>query len=76
MGRNKRPFYRVVVKFRTKSPTSSFIECLGFFDPFPQKGFTHKLFVLDNNRLNFWLSRGAIMSPVVFNLLSRTFAAN
>jgi small subunit ribosomal protein S16 len=71
MGRKKKPFYRVVVKYTHKTSSSSFIEQLGFYDPFLNNSFSHKLFVLNKNRLIFWLSRGAYISLSLNKVLGK-----
>lgn len=70
MGRKKKPFYRVVVKYTHKTSNSSFIEHLGFYDPFSNGSSAYKLFVLNKNRLIFWLSRGANLSFSLNKILS------
>ena len=72
MGHKKKPFYRIVVKHSYKTSSSSFVEQLGFYDPFSNGAFAFKLFVLKKSRLLFWLSRGARVSSslnkVLFNV--------
>jgi small subunit ribosomal protein S16 len=64
MGRKKRPFYRIVVTDSRKRRDSGWIEIIGHYNPIS----TSKDLTIDAERLNYWLSTGAQMSPAVKRL--------
>jgi small subunit ribosomal protein S16 len=64
MGRKKRPFYRIVVTDSRKRRDSGWIEMIGHYNPLSE----NKDLTLDEERLNYWLSVGAQMSPTVKRL--------
>ena len=64
MGRKKKPFYRIVVTDSRKRRDGGWIEVIGNYNPVsPTKELN-----LDKERLNYWLSVGAQMSPTVTRL--------
>ena len=65
MGNRNRPFYRVVVSDSRKVPTSSAIEELGHYNPTQGKEGCK----LDVERVQYWVDRGAQMSPTVKKLV-------
>ncbi len=67
MGKNKRPFYRVVVADVRRSNQGRFIESLGWYDP-KSHGVN---FRLDLQRADHWLKRGARPSETVRSLLKK-----
>jgi len=60
-GTKKKPFYRIVVQDKTAPRDGRFIDRLGTFDPL--KG--DSSLVLSSSKLEYWISKGAIMSPTV-----------
>ncbi|MDQ7086102.1 MAG: 30S ribosomal protein S16 [Sulfurovum sp.] len=64
MGRKKKPFYRIVVTDSRKRRDGGWIEILGNYNPVSE----NKELNLDKDRLNYWLSVGAQMSPTVKRL--------
>jgi small subunit ribosomal protein S16 len=67
MGRKKRPFYRIVVT-DTKAPRDGrYVECIGTYDSLPDP----PKMVLNDERVHFWLDRGAIPSDTVRSLFRR-----
>jgi len=67
MGRKKRPFYRIVVT-DTKAPRDGrYVECIGTYDSLPDP----PKMVLNEERVHFWLDRGAIPSDTVRSLFRR-----
>ena len=60
-GRNKRPFYRIVVTDSRKKRDSGWIEKLGYYNPMTEE----KTLKIDEERLNYWLGVGAKMSATV-----------
>ncbi len=67
MGRKKKPFYRIVVTDSRKRRDGGWIESIGHYNPVTAE----KTLVLDKERLNYWLSVGAQMSPTVKRLSSK-----
>jgi small subunit ribosomal protein S16 len=64
MGRNKKPFYRIVVTDSRKRRDSGWIESIGYYNPVS----TPKEFKIDQERLDYWLSVGAQQSERVAKL--------
>ncbi len=67
MGNRNRAFYRVVVSDSRKVPTSSVLEELGHYDPVTKPSVLN----LDRDRVQYWVDRGAQMSPTVKSLVER-----
>ncbi len=67
VGRRKRPVYRVVVADSRSPRDGRFIEVLGSYDPLsnPPK------FRIDQERTDYWVSSGAVMSDTVKSLCRR-----
>ncbi len=64
MGRKKKPFYRIVVTDSRKRRDGGWIEAIGHYNPVS----VNKELNLDEERLNYWVSVGAQMSPTVKRL--------
>ncbi|AXH10506.1 30S ribosomal protein S16 [Malaciobacter halophilus] len=67
MGRNKKPFYRIVVTDSRKRRDSGWIESIGYYNPVSEP----KVLKLDEERYNYWLSVGARPSEKVKKLASK-----
>ena len=67
MGRNKKPFYRIVVTDSRKRRDSGWIESIGYFNPIVEP----KVLKIDEERYNYWLSVGAKPSEKVKKLASK-----
>ncbi len=67
MGRKKRPFYRIVVTDSRKRRDGGWIESIGYYNPVSKD----KEIKIDEDRLNYWLSVGAQMSPTVKRLAGK-----
>jgi len=67
MGRKKKPFYRIVVTDSRKRRDGGWIESIGHYNPVS----VNKELTLDEERLNYWLSVGAQMSPTVKRLAGK-----
>ncbi len=67
MGRNKKPFYRIVVTDSRKRRDSGWIESLGYYNPVSEP----KVLKLDEERYNYWLSVGAKPSEKVKKLAAQ-----
>ncbi len=61
MGRKKKPFYRIVVTDSRKRRDGGWIESIGYHNPVS----ANKETKIDEERLNYWISVGAQMSPRV-----------
>jgi len=64
MGRNKKPFYRIVVTDSRKRRDSGWIESIGYYNPVSK----NKELKIDEERLNYWLNVGAKPSEKVAKL--------
>ncbi|AXH15780.1 30S ribosomal protein S16 [Malaciobacter mytili] len=67
MGRNKKPFYRIVVTDSRKRRDSGWIESIGYFNPVSEP----KVLKIDEERYNYWLSVGAKPSEKVKKLAAK-----
>jgi len=67
MGRKKKPFYRIVVTDSRKRRDGGWIEQIGHYNPVS----ANKELTLDEERLNYWISVGAQMSPTVKRLAGK-----
>ena len=67
MGRNKKPFYRIVVTDSRKRRDSGWIESIGYFNPVSEP----KVLKIDEERYNYWLSVGAKPSERVKKLAAQ-----
>ena len=65
-GAKKRPFYHITVADSRRARDGRFIERIGFFNPLA-KGQEERL-RLDLERIAFWQSQGAQVSPRVSSL--------
>jgi small subunit ribosomal protein S16 len=67
MGRRHRPFYRINA-MDTRSPRDGrVVEELGFYDPLV--GDQEKQLRINEDRIRYWLDKGAATSETVHNLL-------
>lgn len=67
MGNNKKPFFRVVATDERNPQTGRYLENLGWYDP-KEKGTNFKL---NLERVDYWKSRGAIISPSVASIVKK-----
>ncbi len=67
MGRNKKPFYRIVVTDSRKRRDSGWIESIGYYNPVSEP----KELKIDQERLDYWLSVGAQPSEKVAKLTAK-----
>jgi small subunit ribosomal protein S16 len=72
-GAKKLPFYHLTVSDRRNARDGSFIERVGFFNPVA-RGKEERLRV-DQERVDYWVSQGAQVSPRVKKLLKEVEAA-
>ena len=68
-GAHTRPFYNVVVADGRRSATKKFIERVGFYDTKAPEG--REKFRVATDRLTYWQSQGAQMSPTVARLVKQ-----
>jgi len=72
-GAKKKPFYHITVSDSRRSRDGRFIERIGFFNPLA-KGQEERL-RLDLERISYWQTQGAQMSPRVSALAKDAAAA-
>jgi small subunit ribosomal protein S16 len=68
-GTKKKPFYRVVVTDQRSPRGGRFLENIGTFDP--SKETKDQPLRLDQERLAYWRSNGAVPSETLSRLLKR-----
>ena len=66
-GAKKRPFYHIVVTDSRNARDGRYIERLGFFNPIASGG--EERLRLNNERIDFWVSKGAQKSDRVAQLV-------
>ncbi|HXO20657.1 MAG TPA: 30S ribosomal protein S16 [Thermoanaerobaculia bacterium] len=71
MGARNSPFYRVVVSDSRQVPTASAVEEVGHYDPTKNPAQVK----IDSARVDYWVGRGAQMSPTVKKLLGQQKSA-
>ena len=67
MGRKKQPHYRIVVADSLSPRDGRFVESLGYYKPLSQPA----RLVLDMERLDHWLGKGASPSGTVRSLITK-----
>ncbi len=67
VGKKKAPAYRVVVADRREKRTGKYLEKIGFYSPV----LPGKPLEINQERLSYWLSRGAEVSPTARKLIRR-----
>ena len=65
-GAKKRPFYHVIVTDSRNRRDGRFLERVGFFNPIARGG--EERLRLDEERIKFWVGRGAQVSDAVRKL--------
>lgn len=68
MGAKKRPSYRVVVKEKLSKRDGAYLENLGTYNPIGKEGAEINL---NNERVQYWLSRGAQPTDTVRRLIKQ-----
>lgn len=66
-GSKKRPFFRLVVTESHAAPDGRSVEVLGHYNPVPEP----ETFLVDRERLGYWIDKGAKPSATVRTLLAR-----
>ena len=67
MGARNNPFYRVVVSDSRNTPTAAAVEEIGHYDPTKNPAQV----TIDAARADYWVGKGAQMSPTVKKLLAQ-----
>lgn len=67
MGARNNPFFRVVVSDSRNVPTASAVEEIGYYDVTKNPAQVN----IDASRAEYWVERGAQMSPTVKKLLDK-----
>ena len=68
-GAKKRPYYRIVVSDRRRTPNARAIENIGFYNPRAVEG--EERLRVDRERVDYWLAQGAKPSDRVASLLKQ-----
>ena len=68
-GSKKRPFYHITVADQRRSRDGRFIERVGYFNPVA-KGNAQE-YLIEKDRVDYWLSKGAQPTDMVKKLVSR-----
>jgi small subunit ribosomal protein S16 len=66
-GASHSPFYRVVVSDSLRTPRAATVEQIGHYDPKKNPPDVK----IDRERVDFWVSKGAQLSPTVMSLLKK-----
>ncbi|HEX3071763.1 MAG TPA: 30S ribosomal protein S16 [Thermoanaerobaculia bacterium] len=66
-GATHSPFYRVVVSDSLKTPSNATVEQIGHYDPKKNPADVK----IDRARVDYWVSKGAQLSPTVKSLLKK-----
>lgn len=67
-GATHAPFYRIVVSDSLKTPSAATVEQIGHYDPKKNPADVR----IDMDRVDFWLSKGAQLSPTVKSLVKKS----
>ena len=70
-GKKKHPFYRVVVTEKTRPRNGRFVEIVGTYDPQKKPALVN----FNDERVQYWLGKGAQPSDTVRSLLRKPKAA-
>jgi small subunit ribosomal protein S16 len=68
IGKKHQPLYRVVVKTTRDKRDGKYIEELGFYNPNTNPATV----TLKNERIDYWLKQGSLVSETVKNLLKKS----
>ena len=63
IGKKKNPIYRLIISEKARDPYGKALEILGTYNPFSKE------LISKNERIVYWISKGAQMSASVNNLL-------
>lgn len=65
IGKKKAPKYRIIVADEREKREGRYIENIGFYDPIPNP----YILKINEERLNFWLNKGAQLSCGLLKLI-------
>ncbi len=65
VGKKKQAYFRLIVSEKTKDTHGDYLENLGHMNPHANP----REVVLKSDRIQYWVSKGAQLSPTVHNLL-------
>lgn len=63
MGKKNKPMYRLIICEKARDPYGKSLEILGSYNPHSKE------LQVKNDRVNYWISKGAQTTPTVNNLL-------
>jgi small subunit ribosomal protein S16 len=63
IGKKNKPMYRLIISEKGRDPYGHHLEILGSYNPYTKE------LQAKGERIKYWLSKGAKMSPTVNNLL-------
>lgn len=66
-GATHAPFYRIVVSDSRNTPRAATVEQIGYYDPKKEPAVVS----IDKERLNFWVDKGAQLSPTVRSIVKK-----
>jgi len=66
-GSKKKPFYSILVADQRRAARGRFIERVGFFNP--RAAGAEEQLRLDMDRVNYWVGKGAQLTPRVKSLM-------
>ncbi len=66
-GASHAPFYRIVVSDSLRTPRAATVEQIGHYDPKKSPAD----FKVDRARVDYWVSKGAQLSPTLKTLLKK-----
>lgn len=69
-GRTNRPFYRVVLTDSRSPRDGRYVETLGWYNPLASKN--EDTMALKQDRIQYWLNQGAVMSDRVESLVAKS----
>lgn len=72
-GSKKKPFYSILVADQRRAARGRFIERVGFFNP--RATGTQEKLRLDQDRVDYWVGKGAQLTPRVKSLIKNAPAA-
>lgn len=66
-GSKHAPFYRIVVSDSLRTPSAATVEQIGSYNPTKKPS----QLTIDKERVNYWVGKGAQLSPTVKSLMKR-----
>ena len=72
LGRKKQPFYRIIVADIESKRDGKFLDVVGTYDPLQDPA----VIKIDNNKLEDWMSKGALPTTTVKSLIKKAASAD